>query len=146
MKFRMVDRILDWQRRRAIRGVKAVSLEEYFLKDAFGDEPHLPETLLMESLFQLGNWLVMLSSGFQQMGMVVRVGSVRFADRLRPGQRLDMEVVVRNWRADGISFDGTASAAGRGCSADSRMRCGPQVASGCAKPSKRSSLAGSMQR
>jgi 3-hydroxyacyl-[acyl-carrier-protein] dehydratase len=121
MKFRMVDRILDWQPRRAIRGVKAVSFEEYELKDALGDEPCLPESLVMESLFQLGNWLIVLSSDFSQMGLVVRFEEIQFAKRLRPGRHLRMEVEIRSWRDDGILFDGRAMveqetlATGRGC-------------------------------
>jgi len=121
MKFRMVDRIFSWQRRRGIRGAKAVSFEEYSLKHAFGGPAHLPETLLMEGLFQLGNWLVVLSSDFTRMALVVRVGQVRFDERLRPGERLDMEVTVRRFRDDAICFDGVARvdgrqiAAGTGC-------------------------------
>ena len=121
MKFRMVDRILAWEPRRTIRGIKTVSFEEYELKEAQGDEPCLPESLVMESLFQLGNWLVILSSDFSQMGLVVRFDEVRFAKRLRPGRHLRMEAEVRSWREDGILFDGRAMtgqqtlASGRGC-------------------------------
>ena len=67
MKFRMVDRILAWQPRRSIRGLKVASFEEYQLKEPLADEPCLPETLLVESLFQLGNWLVVLTSDFTEM-------------------------------------------------------------------------------
>ena len=121
MKFRMVDRILAWEPRRTIRGVKSVSFEEYELKESLGDEPCLPESLVMESLFQLGNWMVILSSDFSRMGLVVRFEEVRFSDRLRPGRHLRMEVEVRSWREDGILFDGRALmgqqtvATGRGC-------------------------------
>ena len=75
----------------------------------------------MECLFPLGNWLVVLSSDFRQMGVVVRLEGVRFIDRLRPGRQLNMKVQVRSWRDDGILFDGQASAGGqaivtgRGC-------------------------------
>ena len=62
----MVDRILAWQPRRSIRGVKLVSFEEYQLKEPLADEPCLPESLLVESLFQLGAWLVVLSSEFTE--------------------------------------------------------------------------------
>ncbi|MGB2821180.1 MAG: hypothetical protein WBF17_09375 [Phycisphaerae bacterium] len=113
MKFRMVDRIVAWEPRRAIRGVKTVSFEEYRLKAPLGETAHLPETLLVESLFQLGNWLVVLTSDFTQMGMIVRIGEVTFVDRLGPGQRLDMDITVRRYRDDGILFDGTATVAGR---------------------------------
>lgn len=112
MKFRMVDRIVSWEPRRSIRGVKAVSFEEYSLKAPFGGRAALPETLLLESLFQLGNWLVILSSDFARMCLVVRVQQVVFDRPLRPGERLDMHVTVRRFRDDGILFDGTACAGG----------------------------------
>lgn len=121
MKFRMVDRIVDYQAKRSIRGIKVVSFEEYELKSAFADNPHLPETLIMEGLFQLGNWLIMLSSDFSQMGLLVRTNEVRFLDYLRPGQSLLMEVEVCSYRSDGIVFDGRALvgaeviATGKGC-------------------------------
>lgn len=121
MKFRMVDRIISFQAEKSIRGVKALSFEEYELKSAMADEPHLPETLIMEALFQLGNWLIMLSSDFSRMGLLVRTNQVKFLDRVRPGQSLAMEATVRSYRNDGILFDGTACvnsriiAAGKGC-------------------------------
>lgn len=121
MKFRMLDRILSWKAREHIRGVKSVSFEEYSLKAPFGDASCLPETLLMESLFQLGNWLIMLSSDFAQMGLLVRFEEARFEDRLRPGEALRMEVDVLSYRGDGVRFDGRGYAgerligSGRGC-------------------------------
>jgi 3-hydroxyacyl-[acyl-carrier-protein] dehydratase len=115
MKFRMVDRIVDFQPRQSIRGIKSLSFEEYELKSAFADQPHLPETLIIECLFQLGNWLIMLSSDFSQMGLLVRTSEVRFLEPLRPGQRLLMEANVRSYRNDGIVFDGLARVPGRAC-------------------------------
>ena len=121
MKFRMVDRILAWQPRENIRGAKLVSFEEYQLKEPLGDEPCLAESLLIESLFQLGNWLVILSSGFTEMAIVVRFEEIRFSGRLRPGESLRMEVEARTYRGDGVVFDGRALvgartiAAGRSC-------------------------------
>ena len=87
MKFRLVDKITSWAPWQSITGIKAVSFEEYSLKEAFGEQPRLPEMLLLESFLQLGNWLILLSSDFQQMGMVVRISEVRFHDYLLPGQQ-----------------------------------------------------------
>ena len=113
MKFRMVDRILAYEPRRSIRGAKTVSFEEYQLKAAFGDEAHLPETLLLESFFQLGNWLIVLSSDFTQMGMVVRTERIAFDAPVRPGECLVMDLAVRRYRDDGVLFDGKGCVAGR---------------------------------
>ena len=121
MKFRMVDKILDWQSQKFIRGTKTVSFEEYNLKSVFGDEPRLPESLIMESVLQLGNWLIVLSSDFTQMGLVVRTQEITFNDILRPGEKLEMEIRARIYRADGIVLDGIAKlgerviATGKGC-------------------------------
>jgi 3-hydroxyacyl-[acyl-carrier-protein] dehydratase len=112
----MVDRILDWQPRRSITGVKAVSFEEYSLKSPWGGPAALPESLLMESLFQLGNWLIVLSSDFTRMGLLVRIEEVRFHEpfwQTGPGQSLRMDIEVASYRDDGIVFNGTVTAAGR---------------------------------
>ncbi|MCL2641796.1 MAG: hypothetical protein FWD53_13180 [Phycisphaerales bacterium] len=121
MKFRMVDRITAWEPRRQICGIKTVSFEEYNLRAPFGDEPCLPETLLLESLFQLGNWLIMLSSDFSRMGLLVRWEEMRFDSRLQPGEQLRMQVDVVTYRNDGVQFNGRGLAgdrlvgSGRGC-------------------------------
>ena len=113
MKFRFVDKITSWSPYRQITGVKAVSFEEYCLKEAFGNEPGLPETLLLESFLQLGNWLILLSSDFQQMAMVIRISEVRFHDRLRPGEQLRMQVTLARHRDDGFELAGEGHVGGR---------------------------------
>ena len=121
MKFRMVDRILSWQERASIRGLKTASFEECSLKELFGCEPQLPESLLMESMFQLGSWLVVLSSDFQQMGLLIRMQEVRFLEPARPGQQLLLNVDVRSYGDGGVLFDGRVLvgrrviAEGKGC-------------------------------
>jgi 3-hydroxyacyl-[acyl-carrier-protein] dehydratase len=113
MKFRLVDKITSWMPWQTITGIKLVSFEEYSLKEAFGDQPQLPETLMLESFLQLGNWLVMLSSDFQQMGMLARLLEVRFHESLLPGQRLELEVKMVRRRADGFELAGRGLVQGR---------------------------------
>ncbi len=113
MKFRFVDQIVAWSPWEHIQGVKAVSFEEYQLKEAFGDEAWLPETLVLESFFQLGNWLVLLSSGFQQAGVVVRLSEARFHGFLRPGEAMRLDVTVTRRHEDGIEFAGEGRVDGR---------------------------------
>jgi 3-hydroxymyristoyl/3-hydroxydecanoyl-(acyl carrier protein) dehydratase len=106
MKFRLVDRIESWTPYQRIRGVKAVSFEEYQLKEAFGDPPRLPELLILESFLQLGNWLILLSSDFRQMGLVIRLAKVCFHEAVLPGQQLRMEINLARHRADGFDLSG----------------------------------------
>ena len=113
MKFRFVDKIVAWSPYQSISGVKAVSFEEYCLKESFGDEPRLPETLLLESFLQLGNWLILLSSDFKEASMVVRISEVRFDGFLLPGQNLRMEVTLARRREDGFEMSGEGRVDGR---------------------------------
>lgn len=121
MKFRMVDRIVEFVPRVSIAGTKTISFEEYELKSVFADQPCLPESLIMESLFQLGNWLIILTSDFSQMGLVIRTGEIQFQQPLGPGESMLMQVQVRRYRDDGVVFDGQALvgqrviARGNGC-------------------------------
>ncbi len=113
MKFRLVDKITAWAPWQQIRGIKAVSFEEYSLKASFGDTPRLPEMLLLESFLQLGNWLVVLSSDFQQRGMAARISEVRFHDALLPGQSLRLEVHLTRRHDDGFELAGEGQVEGR---------------------------------
>lgn len=121
MKFRLVDKITSWSPYQRISGIKAVSFEEYCLKESFGDEPRLPETLLLESFLQLGNWLILLSSDFKETGLVARISDVRFHGFLLPGQQLRMEVTLARRREDGFELsgegrvDGQTIISGLGC-------------------------------
>jgi 3-hydroxyacyl-[acyl-carrier-protein] dehydratase len=115
MKFRLVDKITSWAPYQHIRGIKAVSFEEYCLKEPFGDEPRLPELLVLESFLQLGNWLLMLSSDFQQMGMVARISNVHFHHGLLPGQSLELEARLVRRREDGFELAGQGRVDGRSC-------------------------------
>jgi 3-hydroxymyristoyl/3-hydroxydecanoyl-(acyl carrier protein) dehydratase len=121
MKFRLVDRITEFKAEAQISGTKTLSFEEYQLKSAFGGQPHLPESLVMESMFQLGNWLIMLSSDFSKLGLITRFETIEFSGIACPGCRLEMKIQVRSYRKDGVVFDGQAIAegsviaSGRGC-------------------------------
>ena len=113
MKFRLVDKITSWSPYQQISGIKTVSFEEYCLKEALGDEPRLPEMLLLESFLQLGNWLILLSSEFKHMGAVVRISEVRFPSCLLPGRQLQMEVTLARRREDGFELSGEGRVNGR---------------------------------
>ncbi len=121
MKFRLVDKITSWMPWQTITGIKSVSFEEYSLKEPFGEQPRLPEMLMLESFLQLGNWLVILSSEFQQMGLLARILEVRFDESLLPGQRLQLEVRMVRRREDGFELagrgivDGKTVISGSGC-------------------------------
>ena len=113
MKFRMVDRILAWEPRRSIRGVKAVSFEEYCIRSPLGLPEQLPQSLLLESLFLLARWLVVLSSDFEQSGLVTQFDRGEFATPLAPGEHMVIDVTVREFSPTGMNFDAVGRAGTR---------------------------------
>jgi 3-hydroxyacyl-[acyl-carrier-protein] dehydratase len=113
MKWRMVDRICSWEPEKRITGAKTVSFEEYSMKAAFGGAACLPETLLLESLLQLGSWLIVLSSDFRRMGVVAEVEELCFNGQVGPGQTVAIELVARQYADDGVLLDGTGMVSGQ---------------------------------
>jgi len=113
MKFRMVDSILYWEAHRAIRGVKAASLEEYMLRGPLGYCEQLPESLLLGGMIQLAAWLTILSSDFTQMALPGEVGQVQFPSPVGPGQRVNLELVTRASAEGLIVVDGRGHVGGR---------------------------------
>jgi 3-hydroxyacyl-[acyl-carrier-protein] dehydratase len=113
MKFRMVDQIIGWEPGRSITGIKAVSFEEYRCRAALGAAESLPESLVLESLLQLGNWLLVLSSDYVWMGLVRDIERAEFHSALRPGERMRMEVSSRGGENGSVLLDGRGSVDGR---------------------------------
>lgn len=93
MKFRFVDKITAWTPGKSILGVKAVSFEEYCLRQALGFPETLPESLLGASLFGLADWLIMLTTDFAYRGIVEEVGKIEFFSPVGPGKKvlIDLE-------------------------------------------------------
>jgi 3-hydroxymyristoyl/3-hydroxydecanoyl-(acyl carrier protein) dehydratase len=92
MKWRMIDRIVDFEPWRSIRGAKLVSFEEYCA--APGALNELPRTLALEAGVQLARWLLVLSSGFMITGLPVEIGAVEYSGAVGPGQRLDLSATM----------------------------------------------------
>jgi 3-hydroxymyristoyl/3-hydroxydecanoyl-(acyl carrier protein) dehydratase len=107
MKFRLVDRILAWEPQCAIRGIKNVSFEEYELRTPLGYSPYLPESLILESLFQLVNWMVILSTDYRHTCLGAQLDKAQFIAPLRPGSRMNMDIKVVSWRDDSAIVEGT---------------------------------------
>jgi 3-hydroxyacyl-[acyl-carrier-protein] dehydratase len=113
MKFRMVDRILAYEPHRSIRGIKAVSFEEYRLRAAVDVQPQLPASLLLQSLVELGNWLLILSSDFTRNSHLVSLDRVEFHSALRPGEQLLIDVTLCHHDDRTAHFTGRGRTTGR---------------------------------
>lgn len=109
MKYRLVDKIIAFSSGESIRGIKAVSFEEYSLRAQLGMEPDLPQSLALGALLELGSWLVMLSSDFSQMAWTSQIDQCRFTRPVRPGQTLTLHVALLARDGTDLAFSGHAS-------------------------------------
>lgn len=93
MRFVLIDRILEFEKGKRIKAVKALSLAEEYLKDHFPQRPILPGVLMLEALIQAGAWLVRVTRDFQ-VGALILSGAknLRFVKFVAPGETLTIEL------------------------------------------------------
>ena len=99
----LVDRVLDWQAGKFIRGMKNVSVNEPFFQGHFPAYPVMPGVLVIEALAQVAGLLTMLSDVARRDGsklvLFAGIDEARFKRQVVPGDTLlleaELERVVR---------------------------------------------------
>ncbi|MGH7835229.1 MAG: 3-hydroxyacyl-ACP dehydratase FabZ family protein [Candidatus Binatia bacterium] len=100
MRYLLVDRIVEWEAGKKIRGVKNVAMSEDFLEYHFPKNPVMPGVLLLEAMAQLAGWLEAASSDFQNWCLIERVHQSHFYGFAYPGDRVEIEVEIKAARAE----------------------------------------------
>lgn len=112
MKFRFVDAITKVVPGRTIEGVKAVSLEEYFLLRPAGLKMDFPPTLLAESLFQLANFLIHASFP-GRLGLIVLFERIEWPGSVQAGDVVRLTVDLASRIDEACVLEGRGSVNGR---------------------------------
>ena len=123
MRHLLVDKILSWSPQQRIRGVKAVSFEEYSIRQPLGYEPALPESLAAGAILELGNWLTILSSDYTQLAWVLEIEQCTLTHSPGPGDHMLIEVQMHQEDHEHVSFTGTASIGGHEAIRIDNWRC-----------------------
>lgn len=114
MRYLLVDRVLDWEAGKKIRGVKNIAMSEDFLEYHFVKNPVMPGVLLIEALAQLAGWLEAASSDFQSWCLIERVHQCHFYGFAYPGDRVEIEVQWKRVSGEGEkTFAGTCTVEGQ---------------------------------
>jgi 3-hydroxyacyl-[acyl-carrier-protein] dehydratase len=91
----LVDRVLDWEAGRFIRGVKNVTINEPFFQGHFPAYPVMPGVLVIEALAQVAGLLTMLSEVARvdgsQLVLFAGIDDARFKRQVVPGDTLLLE-------------------------------------------------------
>jgi beta-hydroxyacyl-ACP dehydratase FabZ len=94
--FLLVDRILEYEAGKRIVGLKNVTINEPFFQGHFPGIPIMPGVLIVECMAQVGGCLVFESLEEREDKLVFFIGieSARFRKPVRPGDQLQVEMVV----------------------------------------------------
>ena len=98
--FLLVDRVTEFEPDKRIVGIKNVSLNERYLSHTPGERPVLPPTILTEAIAQVGAILILSKAENRDKLIYFRaIERVRFRHPVRPGDRIEIEAVVKRLRS-----------------------------------------------
>jgi len=91
----LVDRVLEWEAGKFLRGVKNVSINEPFFQGHFPAYPVMPGVLVIEAMAQVAGLLTMLSDVARRDGsqlvLFAGIDDARFKRQVLPGDTLLLE-------------------------------------------------------
>ncbi|MCL6619920.1 3-hydroxyacyl-ACP dehydratase FabZ [Thermomonas hydrothermalis] len=97
--FLLVDRVVEFEKDKRVLAYKNVSYNEPFFTGHFPGHKVMPGVLVVEALAQAGGLLTQLSrdpgAGEGQIFYLVKVDNAKFTRMVVPGDRLELEVVLK---------------------------------------------------
>src|SRR5437588_4657844 len=101
MRYFLLDKITVFEPGKRACGVKCVTLTDDILHDHFPDHPIFPGALLIESMSQLGGFLVELSfhtvgGGAVRRAVLAQIKDAKFHHGCKPGDRVELETVLQS--------------------------------------------------
>ena len=108
--FLLVDRVVEYEERHRIVGIKNVTINEPFFQGHFPGVPIMPGVLIVESMAQVGGVLVFKTLPDREKKLVFFAGiqSARFRKPVVPGDQLRLEMFLTRARTSLGKLQGTA--------------------------------------
>ena len=95
MRFWLLDTIDEFEPDVRLVGSKQVTLSEEYLQDHFPEFPVLPGVFMLEAATQACAWLLRLSESFAHSIISLKEAkNIKYADFVKPGNQLNIEVVL----------------------------------------------------
>lgn len=96
--FLLVDKIVDLEFGKKIRGVKSVTLNEPFFQGHFPGQPVMPGVLILEAMAQCGGILLLNSvpDPENKLVMFMKIDNAKFRKPVVPGDQLILEAELTN--------------------------------------------------
>ncbi len=110
MKYRQLDKILNFEPGVRLVGERTLLANEEYLLDHFPRFPVMPGVMMLESLHQAAYWLLRASDDFASPLVLLReVRGVKFGDFLTPGETLLVTAEVVKQQDKLFTFKATGS-------------------------------------
>jgi UDP-3-O-[3-hydroxymyristoyl] N-acetylglucosamine deacetylase / 3-hydroxyacyl-[acyl-carrier-protein] dehydratase len=111
--FLFVDRILELEPGKRVKGIKNVTMNDYFFRGHFPSKPVMPGVIILEAMAQVGG--VMMLSKPENKGKLaffMLINNAKFRKTVIPGDQLVFEVVAIKIKSKTGQVYGTASVDG----------------------------------
>ena len=98
--FLLVDRILELEEGKRIRGLKNVTINEEFFQGHFPDKPVMPGVLIIEAMAQVGGVIFLSQEQYRgKIAYFTGIDKARFRRPVEPGDQLIIDVEVLKFRS-----------------------------------------------
>ncbi len=88
--FLLIDRIIDLEEGKRVRGLKNVTINESYFQGHFPDEPIVPAVLIIESIAQLSSFL----AGKKGTAYLTSIYKAKFTKKVVPGDQMIIEAEI----------------------------------------------------
>jgi 3-hydroxyacyl-[acyl-carrier-protein] dehydratase len=96
MRFQLIDRIVEVEPGKFLRGYKNLTVGEEYLADHFPSFPVMPGVLQLQTLVEAASWLLRYTEDFRYSTVVLREGrNVKYGTFVEPGRRLEVAVELQ---------------------------------------------------
>lgn len=112
MHFLFVDRILELSPGKAVRGVKHVTPNDYYLTEGWQKQPALLDCIVGETLGQLAAWNIMHTIDFAKRPVAGVVGQITLSRQAYVGETIFLEAFIDSFDDDVVRYHGCASVNG----------------------------------
>lgn len=94
MRFLYYDRVTEIEKGKTIKGVKAFSLSEEFLRGHYNKIAIVPGVIFIEAMAQLLGWLIIYSHDFKLSAIMSLIEDVKIPSNMRPGFKADIHAEI----------------------------------------------------
>lgn len=114
--FLLIDRVVEFEPHKRVLCIKSVTINEPYFQGHFPRYPVMPGVLVIEALAQAGGMLTQLSCltdgdgnpSTDKLFYLVKIDNAKFSKMVVPGDRLELEVVLKRTIRNMALYSGVA--------------------------------------